>query len=134
MSAEDFFDSSIMVYAISHGDARTDLARELVRQGGTISVQVLNETVSVARRKLRYEWEEIEEAIDLILGLCSDPWPITFATHEAGIRIAQRYGYHIYDSMIVASALEAGCTTLYSEDMQDGQTIGPLTIRNPFRM
>jgi predicted nucleic acid-binding protein len=41
--------------------------------------------------------------------------------------------FHIYDALIVASALEAECTTLYSEDLQDGQVIdGPLTIRNPF--
>ncbi|WP_252263399.1 hypothetical protein [Paracidobacterium acidisoli] len=41
-------------------------------------------------------------------------------------------GYQIYDALVIAAALEAGCTTLYSEDMQDGQKIDGLTIRNPF--
>jgi predicted nucleic acid-binding protein len=53
-------------------------------------------------------------------------------THDQALRIAERYGFQIYDSLIVAAALEAGCTTLYSEDMQDGQSIDTLTIRNPF--
>ena len=49
------------------------------------------------------------------------------------VGIAARFGYRIYDSLIIASALEAACATLYSEDMQDGQVIeGRLTIRNPF--
>jgi predicted nucleic acid-binding protein len=56
----------------------------------------------------------------------------TIETHEAALRIAARYGYQIYNSLILAAALEAGCTVLYSEDMQDGQKIDSLTIRNPF--
>jgi predicted nucleic acid-binding protein len=56
---------------------------------------------------------------------------ITLEIHKEGLRIAQRYGFHIYDSLIVAAAIEAGCSTQYSEDLQDGQIIGPLTIQNP---
>ena len=52
--------------------------------------------------------------------------------YRGGLRIRARYGFSFYDSLIVAAALEAGCTTLYSEDMQDGQRIEGLTIRNPF--
>ena len=52
--------------------------------------------------------------------------------YRTGLRIQVRYGYSFYDSLIVAAALGAGCTTLYSEDMQDGQRIEGLTIRNPF--
>jgi predicted nucleic acid-binding protein len=44
-----------------------------------------------------------------------------------------RHGFHIYDALIIVSALEAGCRTLYSEDLQSGQVVGDrLTIRNPF--
>jgi predicted nucleic acid-binding protein len=46
--------------------------------------------------------------------------------------IAERFGFRIYDSVILAAAIEAGCTMLLSEDMQDGQHVGSLTIRNPF--
>ena len=52
--------------------------------------------------------------------------------YRTGLRIQVRYGFSFYDSLIVAAALGAGCTTLYSEDMQNGQRIEGLTIRNPF--
>jgi predicted nucleic acid-binding protein len=78
-------------------------------------------------------WENIVEALAAVRVLCAAPVAITVDTHDAALRIAQRYGFHIYDSLIVAAAIEAGCTTLYSEDMQHNQTIGSLTVRNPFR-
>ncbi len=67
--------------------------------------------------------------------LCPAPVPITIETHEAALRVAQKYGYQIYDALVIAAALEAGCDTLYSEDLQDGQVVldGQLTIRNPFK-
>ncbi len=65
--------------------------------------------------------------------LCPDPLPTTITTHNLALEIAARYGYRIYDSLVIAAALEASCDTLFSEDMQDGQKIGNLTIRNPFR-
>jgi predicted nucleic acid-binding protein len=53
--------------------------------------------------------------------------------HEAALSIAARLHYQLYDAMIIAAALEAGCVTLYSEDLQHGQVIERrLTIRNPF--
>jgi predicted nucleic acid-binding protein len=65
--------------------------------------------------------------------LCPSPVPLTIETHEAGLRIAAQYRFHIYDALVAAAALEAECTTLYSEDLKDGQIIdGRLTIRNPF--
>lgn len=61
------------------------------------------------------------------------PVPITGQIHEAALQVAMRYGYHIYDALVVAAALDAECNTLYSEDLQAGQVIdGQLTIRNPF--
>jgi predicted nucleic acid-binding protein len=98
-----------------------------------VSVQILNELAAVARKKLGLTWEEIEEALAAIRVLCPSPVPITIETHEAGLRIAAQYQFHIYDALVAAAALEAECTTLYSEDLQDGQVIdGRLTIRNPF--
>ena len=58
---------------------------------------------------------------------------LTLQTHDVGGALAERYGFSIYDAMIVASALVAGCTTLWSEDMQDGLLVeGQLRIVNPF--
>jgi predicted nucleic acid-binding protein len=105
----------------------------LLADGGVISVQVLNEFVSVARRKFNTSWSDLRLALQWIRLLCRDTLPITRETQEAAVEIAERYGYRIYDAMIVASALEANCGVLYSEDLQDGQVIErKLTIRNPF--
>lgn len=133
MNAEVFLDTNILVYAAGTQDRRAEIATALVAEGGIISVQVLNEFASVARRKLDRPWPEVVSALAAFRVLCSEPRPITVATHEAALEIAERDGFNVYDALIVASALEAGCTTLLSEDMQDGRTIaGRLTIRNPF--
>jgi predicted nucleic acid-binding protein len=133
MSDKAFFDTNVFVYAIIQDDPRSNIAEELIAQGGTVSVQVLTEFAAVARRKTKMPWVEIRRALDGIKALCPDPLPITLDTHKVALAIAERYDYRIYDALIVASALEARCTILYSEDMQDGQVIDHrLTIRNPF--
>jgi predicted nucleic acid-binding protein len=135
MSDRVFFDTNVFVYAIVQDDPRSDHAEELVAEGGTVSVQVLSEFAAVARRKTRMPWIEIGLALESIKALCPDPLPITLGTHKEALAIAEKYGYKIYDALIVASALEAKCTILYSEDMQDGQVVDHrLTIRNPFRI
>lgn len=79
-------------------------------------------------------WEDVIEALGAVRILFPSPVSITLEAHEAALKIAQQYGFGIYDAMIAATALEANCSTLYSEDLQDGQVIdGKLTIRNPFR-
>jgi predicted nucleic acid-binding protein len=134
MSGKAFFDANILVYVVAQKDKRTDTAEALLAAGGTISVQVLNELANVSRKKLRMSWEEIDEALAAIRVLCPSPLPLTVDTHDAGRRIAAKYGYSMFDGLIAASALEAECDTLYSEDLQDGQIIeGRITIRNPFQ-
>ena len=131
-SDRPFFDTTTLIYAVSEGDARTGVAERLLEAGGHIGVQVLNEFAAVARSKLKMSWEEVDETLAAIRALCEPVAALTVETHEAALKIAARYGYHIYDSLILASALEAGCSILYSEDMQDGQRIDGLVIRNPF--
>ena len=78
-------------------------------------------------------WDEVQFGLENIKRLCPNPLPITIDTHQQALAIAEKYGYKIYDALIAASALGGRCTTLYSEDMQDGQVIdGRLKIRNPF--
>jgi predicted nucleic acid-binding protein len=132
MSGKAFFDTSILIYAVAAGDARSAQAELLLADGGNVSVQVLNEFAAVARRKLNMSWKEITEGLDAVRALCEPPGALTVEIHDAALRIAQRYGYHIYDALILAAALDADCDLLYSEDMRDGQTIDSLTIRNPF--
>jgi predicted nucleic acid-binding protein len=133
MSDRAFFDTNILVYIVGQGDERTAKAEALVANGGVVSVQVLNELASVSHRKLGMSWEEIGGALAAIRDLCPSPIPLTLDTHGAGLRIAAKYGFHFYDALVAAAALEAQCTTLYSEDFQDGQLLeGRLTVRNPF--
>jgi predicted nucleic acid-binding protein len=133
MPAKDFFDTNLLIYAVGKNDPRAAKAEALLTSGGMISVQSLNEFVSVARRKLGMSWKEVKEFLDLICVLCPAPVPISIDTHKGALTIAERYGYSIYDALIASAALEAGCKTLYSEDLQDGQIINrQLTIRNPF--
>ena len=134
MTAPPFLDTNVLLYAALQPDPRSDAARALLAQGGTVSVQVLNEFAAIARRKLRRPWPEITQALDAIRTLCPAPWPLSLSTHEAALDLAARTGYQFYDALILAAALEAGCTTLFTEDLQDGQVIeGRLTLRNPFR-
>ena len=133
MNDKAFFDTNVLVYIVGQKDERTARAESLVATGGVVSVQVLNELASVAHRKLKMSWDEIRDALDAIRTLCPAPIPLTSDTHDAGLRIASKYGFSFYDALIAAAALEAECTTLYSEDFQNGQVIdGRLTVRNPF--
>lgn len=129
-----FLDSNVLIYAVLPTDARSATAQGLLAAGGTISVQVLNEFASVAKRKLQRSWPEIVQALADIRLLCPTPLPLTAATHGAALGLADRHGFSFYDALIVASALEGGCTTLLTEDMQDGLVVaGRLTLRNPFK-
>jgi predicted nucleic acid-binding protein len=132
MSGKSFFDTTLLIYSVAAEEPRSAIAERLLAQGGYLSVQVLNEFTAVARRKMKMTWEEITDAWLAIRALCEPPTPLSITTHEAALEIAARYGYPIYDALILAAALEAGCNTLYTEDMQNGQIIGSLTIRNPF--
>ena len=130
---ENFFDTNVVLYLLSADTAKADRAEELLALGGKISVQVLNEFVAVASRKLRMPLTEVREVLDQVRAVCAVE-PMTIETHERALGIAERYGLSIYDSLIVSAALLAGCTTLHSEDMQDSQVIDrQVTIRNPFK-
>ncbi len=133
MPVKAFVDTNVLIYAMAEDDPRRAQAEDLLASGGVLSVQVLNEFVSVARRKILMSWKDVTEALDVFRILCPSPLPITIEMHEAALRIAEKHGYSIYDALVVAAALEAGCATLYSEDLHDGQIIdGQLAIRNPF--
>jgi predicted nucleic acid-binding protein len=133
MPDRSFFDTNIFVYSLASGDPRKVRAEALLQTGGLISVQVLNEFVSVAWKKMAIPWADIRNLLEAFRYLCGSPLPLTIKTHETALRIGESYGYRIYDALLIASALEARCGVLYSEDMQDGQVVDDqLTIRNPF--
>lgn len=128
-----FFDTNILIYAVGPDPHFADLAWAPLGRGGVISAQVLNEFVAVSRAKMKRSWPEIRSALDDFLSLDLTVAPLTVLSHAAAVEIASRHDIHIYDATIIACALEAGCDTLWTEDLSDGQRFGGLTVRNPFK-
>lgn len=128
----DFVDSNVVIYLATGEKTKRLRAREVVTAGMTISIQVLNEVVYVYRRKYGLDWKTLREFVDDLLPFTTIELT-TLATHHLGLRLAERYQFSTWDAMIVAAALEAGCETLWSEDLHDGLLVdGRLCIRNPF--
>ncbi len=126
-----FIDSNILLYSISNDPVKLKRSRNLIADGPTISTQVLNEFVNVARRKLNMDFESIEAFLSPIKFACAIA-SLNVDTHELAFEIARRAGLNIYDACIVAAAQLAGCETLFTEDMNNGQRFGSVTILNPF--
>lgn len=130
--ARPFVDTNVLLYLLSDDTAKADRAEAMLAGRIVISVQVLNEFANVARRKLCFDWSQVEQTL-LDIRRFAKVHPLTLETHERGIALAKRYQLSVCDAMIAAAALEAGCEMLASEDFSAGQRIeGRLTIRNPF--
>lgn len=130
--AESFLDTNVLLYLFSEDAAKADRVEELLTRPNVISVQVLNEFAAVATRKLALSFAEIREVLETIRAVCVVE-PLTLEIHDRGLDVAERFGLSIYDAMIVASALHAGCRTLYTEDLQHHQVIAKqLKVVNPF--
>ncbi|MCY3731973.1 MAG: PIN domain-containing protein [Rhodospirillaceae bacterium] len=126
-----FLDTNLLVYAQGKG-ARSEIARQVILEGGVISVQVLNEFTSVLRRKFSLSWDEIAGALEDVKTALGTVRPIDVETHSAAVELAREHGLNFYDALIVAAALEAGCDQLLTEDLQAGRRIEGLAIVNPF--
>lgn len=132
MRGASFLDTNVLVYFAERERTHFIRAAELLEDGGIISVQVLNEFVNVIRHKFKRDWPDIHEALDLIRAL-AEVRSLDVSSHERALTLAERHNFHIYDATIVAAALEAGCSTLYTEDMHHGLVVeGRLRIVNPF--
>ena len=138
MSAEHFLDTNVFVYMFDETDpikrqrAETLVGNSLINSTGCISYQVVQETLNVLTQRINVSIESATLMLDDIL---IPLWQInpTPELYRMGLRVQSRYGFSYYDSLIVAAALEAGCTRLYTEDLQHGQQIQQLTILDPFR-
>jgi predicted nucleic acid-binding protein len=132
-TSDEFLDTNILVYAFSR-DPRAEVAEKLLAKGCVISVQGLNEFINVAKRKLGMRWPEVRQALASIRTLCPTILTVDVETHVDAVAHAERYGLGIFDALMIAAAVKAGCKTLWSEDMQDGMVIkGVLRIANPFK-
>ena len=138
MSAEHFLDTNIVIYMFDEtDDAKRRRAEELVRTSletgtGCISYQVVQEALNVVNRSLGFSPDDSRTLLDNVL----EPlWTVhpSKELFQRGLGVQARYGFSFYDSMIVAAALQSGCSHLYTEDLQHGQKIGALTVEDPFR-
>lgn len=130
MSAE-FADTNVLLYLLDEGP-KADRAEEILARGPRISVQVLNECLVNCRRKAGMSWAEAGDFLTGIEALCPVE-PLSLRTHQVGRALAERYQLAVYDAMVVSAALIAGCTTLWTEDMQGGLLVeGQLRLVNPF--
>jgi predicted nucleic acid-binding protein len=141
MSAESFIDTNIFVYQLERLDARkADIADDLIEHGietqtACISFQVIQECINTAIRKAEVPLTEDElrkYLVDVLAPLYRVQPDIRLYQKALEIRFRYRFGF--YDALIVAAAVEAGCKTLYTEDLTHGQQVEGVTITNPFWM
>jgi predicted nucleic acid-binding protein len=134
MSDKVFFDTNVLVYCYTETEpAKKATAVSLAQNPNAwVSTQVLQELANTLRRKFGKNWDEIaattEEVCQNFEVFINQP-----DTLYDAFRLADKYGYSLYDSLILSSSLSIGCTVVYSEDMQNGQVIAEkLKIVNPF--
>jgi len=127
-----FIDTNVALYLATSEPSKAAKAEALIEAGGVISVQVLTEFADVTHRKYKGAWPAIRQQLAALRGNL-EVLPVTSETHDLGLVIAERYRFRVYDAQLIAAALQAGCTTFWSEDLHNGQVIeNQLTIRNPF--
>ena len=131
MVAKAFIDTNVLLYLVSDDPAKADRAEAVLRDGGTVSFQVLNEFVAVARRKTGLGLADIRTILAVVRQFCAVV-PMDLDTHDLALSICERFGLSIYDATIVAAASRAGASVLLTEDLQAGQTMAGVTIVNPF--
>lgn len=137
MPAKVFVDTNIWLYSLIQrveGDDRHQQATDFLLQLAcpVINSQVIREICSNLIKKVKMSEEQVRVLID---GWYQDCEVMTSnaAQHLLASRLRTSYSLSYWDSLIVAAAIDAGCTRLFSEDMQHGQTIEDcLTIINPF--
>src|SRR5438552_17962537 len=139
MPARYFLDTNVFVYCFDRRDRRKQArAESLVGQAlddhvGIISTQVVQEFLNVSTTKFARPMNRNESRayLDAVLSPLCEAFP-TIALYCEALDLRANLGYSFYDALIIAAALAAGCSTLYSEELQDGQTVRDLNIVNPF--
>lgn len=134
-----FLDTNLFVYSFdASAPAKQQIARQWIEdalrtQRGVISTQIVQEFLNVSLRKFARPMNisESREYIRIVLSpLCQHYPSIVFYDHA--LLVQQQTGFSFYDSLVVTAAVETGCRTLLSEDLQNGRVVEGITIRNPF--
>lgn len=136
MSAE-FLDSNVFLYLFDEtDDHKRGVAERLVQRAlsdgsGVISFQVVQETLNVMTRKLGASTSDARRFLDNVL---LPLWRIapSPALYASALDVRDRYGFGFYDALILAAAIDHGCTRVWSEDLQDGQKVAGVEVVDPF--
>ncbi len=125
-------DTNVLIYLHDSSDERKrKIAENILADNPIISTQVISEYTNVTRRLLDLSKPELLIQTAKLFENC-EIVQVSCGTLNAAAELIIKYQLQIFDSIIVAAAIEAGCTILYSEDMQDGLKIGNMVISNPF--
>jgi predicted nucleic acid-binding protein len=134
-----FLDTNVLIYALDKADpAKQRVAAQLVRDAmltgrGIISTQVVQEFLHAARRKFKRPMTitECHGHLQNVLDPLCAYFP-SISTYDRALQLNEETGYTLYDALILTAAIESGCRTLLTEDLQHGRQIQSLTIVNPF--
>jgi predicted nucleic acid-binding protein len=126
-----FLDTNVLLYLMDADLRKAEVADGLVRGGGVVSAQVLNEFIAVGLGKLKLPWPVLRATLDAVCAK-STVVPVAIETHRIALDIAEAHHLHIYDACILAAAQLAGCDTVHTEDMHHGLRLAGVTINNPF--
>ena len=136
MTAEIFLDANVLLYASSNA-AEDKTKREraqtlMIAAPFTLSAQVLQEYIANALRKKQLGISETNIQAMLELAATATVLPVSLELNLASVQIRRKFQVSHWDATIIAAALELGCTTLYSEDLNHGQSYDGVGGVNPF--
>ena len=126
-------DTNVLLYSIDlEAPEKMQISLVLVEKEPVICSQNLSEFINVLLRRWKYPKDKVSLVVAEVLKTCIF-YPNTKETYLQGFDLVAKYDFQIFDAIIVASALEAGCNILYTEDMQHGLVVeNQLQIVNPF--
>ena len=129
-----FLDTNVLVYFYSKTEPhkQQQAAIAIKENPCCISIQVLNEYCNVCLKKLNLSFATVRQDIEEILSVCTLV-AIDENTVRHALTVKDRYGFSYYDSFLVATGIDAGCTRIFSEDLSDGQIVESARIVNIFR-
>lgn len=132
MTERIFVDTNIVLYTLGEDSNKKAIARAILAEYPLLSTQVINEAINVCLRRFKFTKQQAYTFADAIMRR-TNVQAVDEITIRKSAEIALRYQFSNWDSLIIAAALLANCTILYSEDMQHNQIIeNRLTIINPF--
>jgi len=129
-----FLDTNLLIYAHTTVEIlkQQQVQQIIIDENTVISTQVFKEVANVLYKKFGFSWEDVQKVLEN-MEQNNEVHSNTFNTVQTACKIAQRYDFSFYDSLIVAAALESSCSILYSEDLHHQQVIEKtLTVINPF--